>query len=148
MAEESERASLIWFMEQRFGIPAGDFSDCLLFKHRQSWWLLKKKASVPIPCSLKVGMVGLKAFQKVGAYTKPTTRLIQCLGRRATRSVRNLTEEELRILMNKGSIDEPNWEIEDGYVILQFGAYVLGLGLLVRGKILSQIPRKDLPFYK
>lgn len=136
------------FMEQRFGIPASDFDDTLFFSHRQSWWVLKKSSSITVPGALKVDMVGLKAFQKVGSFIKPTTRLIQVFGRRAKKATRNLTEKELRTLVRDGAIDFPECGLENGYVILCFEKYVLGLGLLIRGRLTSQIPRKDLPFYK
>ena len=135
-------------MEERFGIPASDFEDSLLFRHQQSWWLLKKSATIPVPGALKVSMVGMKAFQKVGTFLKPTTRLIQVLGRRATKSSMKLTEKELQTLLRQGAIELPDSGLEDGYVILCFEEEVLGLGLLIRGKLKSQIPRKDLPFYQ
>ena len=147
LAEEGERACLIVYMEERFGIPASDFDDSLLFRHQQSWWLLKKSASIPTPGALKVSMVGMKAFQKVGTFIKPTTRLIQIFGRRATKSSLNLREEELQTLVRQGTIELPDSGLEDGYVILCFEERVLGLGLLIRGKLKSQLPRKDLPFY-
>ena len=37
-------------------------------------------------------------------------------------------------------------DIEDGYVILSFEGDILGLGLLIEGKILSQIPRNEFHF--
>ena len=135
-------------MEERFGIPASEFGNTLLFRHRQSWWLLKKGSSAAVPGTLKVSMVGLKAFQKVGAFIKPTTRLIQVLGPRATRSIVNLSGSELRTLVNEGAVDSPCCRGEDGYVILCLENYALGLGLQIRGRLLSQIPRKDLAFYK
>ena len=148
MAEKGERASLISYMEERFAIPASDFDETLLFRHQQSWWLLKKSPSIPVPGALKVNMVGMKAFQKVGAFIKPTTRLIQVFGRRAKKSIVKLTEEELQPLLREGTIELPDSGLEDGYVILCFEEEVLGLGLLIRGKLKSQIPRKDLPFYR
>jgi NOL1/NOP2/fmu family ribosome biogenesis protein len=147
LEEESERAGLISLMEHRFGIPASNFEDSLLFRHQQSWWLFKKSPSIPIPGALKIEMVGLKAFQKVGAYIKPTTRLIQVFGRNAKKSNWKLTEKELKALVKEGVIDVPALGMEDGYVILWFEEYVLGMGLLIRGRLKSQIPRKDLPFY-
>jgi NOL1/NOP2/fmu family ribosome biogenesis protein len=134
-------------MEERFGIPASDFDESLVFRHQQTWWLLKKSSSIPLPRALKISMVGMKAFQKVGAFIKPTTRLIQVLGPRATKSIRKLAEKELQALLREGEINLPHGGLEDGYVILCFEDLVLGLGLLIRGKLKSQIPRKDLPFY-
>jgi len=134
-------------MEARFGIPASDFKDSMLFKHRQSWWFLKKSPSTPLPCGLKVDMVGMKAFQKVGAFIKPTTRLIQAFGAKATKSKVGLSGTELQSLLRKGAVELAPSDIEDGYVILCLGDYVLGLGLLIGGKLKSQIPRKDLKYY-
>lgn len=37
-------------------------------------------------------------------------------------------------------------DMEDGYVILSFEGCILGLGLLIDGRIHSQIPRKELSF--
>ena len=148
LAEEGDRVSLLSYMEKRFGIPAADFEDTLLFKHQQSWWLLKKSPFIPLPGGLKVSMVGMKAFQKVGAFIKPTTRLIQVFGRRATKSRRKLTEKELQALVREGEFNLPQSEVEDGYVILSLEDQVLGLGLQIHGKLKSQIPRKDLHFYK
>lgn len=135
-------------MEERFAVPASDFDDTLFFRHKQSWWLLKKSPSIPLPGSLKVDMVGMKAFEKVGAFIKPTTRLIQVFGSRATKSVRDLTAEELRTLLAEGVLALPDSPLENGYVILRYESCVLGLGLLVRQRLKSQIPRKDLPFYE
>ena len=92
-------------------------------------------------------MVGMKAFQKVGAFVKPTTRFIQAIGSRATRSRLDLGEEGLQELLKKGTVDLPNTDLKEGYVILCRGDYVLGLGLYIRGRLKSQIPRKHLKYY-
>jgi len=134
-------------MEERFGIPVSEFQDGLLFTHQQSWWFLKKSPSTPLPSRLKVHMVGLKAFQKVGAFVKPTTRLIQALGPRATKSRLDLSADQLQSLLAQGTMDLPASDLEDGYVILCLGDYVLGPGLFIRGKLQSQIPRKHLKYY-
>jgi NOL1/NOP2/fmu family ribosome biogenesis protein len=134
-------------MEDRFGIPTSEFHGCVFFRHQQSWWMVKNTSGAPLPRRLKVTMVGLKAFQKVGSFIKPTTRLIQALGPRATKSRFDLSEDQLKSLLGKGIMDFEFPALEDGYVILRLGGYVLGLGLLVRGKLKSQLPRKDRSFY-
>jgi hypothetical protein len=92
-------------------------------------------------------MAGLKVFQKVGAFVKPTTRFIQAVGSRATKCRVALSEEDVNRLLKRGSMDFAGSGLKDGYVILCLGEYVLGLGLLIRGKLLSQIPRKHLGYY-
>lgn len=93
-------------------------------------------------------MVGMKAFQKVGAFIKPTTRFTQAFGSKATKSRVDLSGPQVQSLLRKGAMElEGGRGLEDGYVILCLGDYVLGLGLLIRGKLISQIPRKHLPYY-
>jgi hypothetical protein len=147
LAEDDERLFLVRYMEDRFGIPVSDFHDCVFFKHQQSWWIVKNRSNTSLPHRLKVNMVGLKSFQKVGAFIKPTTRLIQALGARATKSRLDLTENELKSLLRKGGMDFVSSDLEDGYVILCLGCYVLGLGLYLRGELKPQLPRKHLTFY-
>jgi hypothetical protein len=65
-----KRAFLVRYMEDRFGIPTSEFHDCVFFKHQQSWWMVKNTSGAPLPRRLKVTMVGLKAFQKVGSFHK------------------------------------------------------------------------------
>jgi len=88
-------------------------------------------------------MTGLKAFQTVGRYVKPTTRLIQLFGRHALRNKVDISSEDVNKLAKGGHISS-DMEINNGYIILSFKAAVIGLGLLIEGRITSQIPRRDL----
>lgn len=95
--------------------------------------------------NLKVGMVGLRAFQKVGKYVKPSTRMIQIFGKAATKGRYDLEEDELQSLLAGEAIPSGS-DLENGYVILSLKGHILGLGLLIDGAIRSQIPRKELRF--
>ncbi len=93
---------------------------------------------------LKTSKVGLRAFQKIGEFVKPTTRFIQIFGNAATRAKIEIDEKQLlRLTAGEGlSFD---LELGNGYVILTLkGGQILGLGLLIDGRVRSQIPRKEL----
>lgn len=92
---------------------------------------------------LKVWKTGLKAFQRVGAFLKPTTKMIQVFGAAATRARFDLSEQDIASLL-EGKELPGDPEMANGYVILAARGYVLGLGLLIDGKIRSQLPRKSL----
>jgi len=130
------------YMETRFGIPRASFDDYLFFEKSKSWWLLIRSAHLQKSASLKISSYGMKAFQKVGQFVKPTTRMIQVFADRATRSVVNISENDLfRLLAGQGvEVAEP---IQDGYVILSLGGHALGLGLCIRGWVRSQIRVKE-----
>jgi NOL1/NOP2/fmu family ribosome biogenesis protein len=132
-------------MEDRFGIPRYLFEDYCLFKRKGSWWLLRRSEHLREASRFKVTETGLRAFEKVGAFIKPTTRLIQIFGRFAGRAVIGVTRDELRGLVN-GQIMDTNTAIPNGYVILTMGGRPLGLALLVNGRLRLEIRRSELSF--
>lgn len=94
---------------------------------------------------LKVSITGLRAFQRINAFIKPTTRFIQLFGHLATKSRMDIDTEQLARL-SAGDRLPVDLGIDDGYVILFMNEQPLGLGLLIDGKLHSQIPRKELNF--
>ena len=86
----------------------------------------------------------MKAFQKVGQFLKPTTRIIQLFGPHATRAKIMISEEDLLELQKGNYLDRP-LDMDNGYVILCLDENrVLGLGLYVNGRISTQISKKAL----
>jgi len=129
-------------MEGRFGIPYTVFDDYFLFERQKSWWLFRKSVFISVACRLKVSMVGMKAFQRINNFVKPTTKMIRIFGGDATRARLSISEGQLQTLA-KGQPLPVKLEIENGYVILDFKSHVLGLGLLIDGTVRSQIPKKE-----
>ena len=85
----------------------------------------------------------MKAFQRVGQFIKPTTRAIQVFGILATKAVVHLQEGQLQHLLNSKDLFVDT-TLEDGYVILALGGHVLGLGLMIKGRVRLQIRKSDL----
>jgi NOL1/NOP2/fmu family ribosome biogenesis protein len=95
-----------------------------------------------LPVRLKVSQVGLKAFDKVGKYLKPTTRMIQIFGHDATKGVCHLSGDEFENLL-RGEPVEVDGTMEEGFVVLRLREHVLGVGLLMQGKITSRIRQSE-----
>ena len=119
------------------------FDDYLLFRKKRSWWLLKDSPLLVRASELKVRMVGMKAFQKIGDYVKPTTRLIQAIGHMANRAILDIHEEDLQHMAG-GEPFPADMGIDNGYVIISLKGSILGLGLLIDGAVRSQIPREEI----
>jgi NOL1/NOP2/fmu family ribosome biogenesis protein len=120
------------------------FNDYLLFKGTAGWWLMKNESSVMAASELKVVKCGLKAFQKIGHFVKPTTRMIQIFGHTASRARFEIEATELSRLI-AGEEIPVNTDLDTGYVILGLrGDIILGLGFLIHGKIRSQLPLKQI----
>jgi len=93
---------------------------------------------------LKISKSGLRAFHKVGGFIKPTTRLIQKFGSYATRARVEIKSAQLECLLGGESIPLDS-DLDKGYVILTLGNdQILGLGLLINGRIRSQLPKKEI----
>ena len=145
LAGEDDRQHLFSYMERRFGISQNVFDGYLLFKRQRSWWLLINSPFLQSASRLKVARAGLRAFQRIGKFVKPSTRMIQVFGSLATKARVEIDEAQLKKLVG-GETLHVDLEIEDGYVILLFAGHILGLGLLIGGRILSQIPRNEISF--
>ncbi|MCP4666800.1 MAG: hypothetical protein GY849_10575, partial [Deltaproteobacteria bacterium] len=99
MAGKDERRRLLSSLEVRFGIPENVFDHYFLFKGKKSWSLLKNIPHGTPASQLKVAKAGMRAFQKVGAFVKPTTRMIQIFGHYATRGKLEIDESQLSRLL-------------------------------------------------
>lgn len=144
MAEEDDRHRLFSFLEDRFGIPEELFDDYVLFERKKSWSIMKSSALFASAAQLKVSRVGLKAFHKVGAFIKPTTRIIQMFGHAATKARLEIDGNQLQCLVSNQDLPM-ELNLEKGYVILSLDRdIILGLGFYGHGKVKSQIPRKEL----
>jgi len=131
-------------MENRFGIPKTFFDDYLLFERKKSWVLIKNATQIAWASQLKVSKVGIKAFQRVGNFVKPTTRFIQTFGRFASKGKLQINMEQLQTLLKGGEIPV-DLKLDNGYVILSTEEdRVIGLGFLINSKIRSQLPKKEI----
>lgn len=91
---------------------------------------------------LKVSKVGLRAFHRVGAFIRPSTKLVQLFGSHAVRCVVHLEMLEVARLL-AGERIPVDFSCDKGYVILCLGASpVLGLGFFKDGFVTSQLPGK------
>jgi NOL1/NOP2/fmu family ribosome biogenesis protein len=144
LANPAERDLLLAYLEDRFGIERGEFEGFLFFRKKKSWWICRNTTLLVSVSHLKISRMGMKAFQKVGQFLKPSTRFIQMFGCSATRAALVISEAQLlRIL--EGKHLPLDLDVDQGYVILRLDEkQVVGLGLYVKGSVRCQISRKAL----
>ena len=86
---------------------------------------------------------GLRAFERVGRFVKPTTRMIQVFGRAATTAIIDIDYREFQRLLGGDALPF-SLDIENGYVIVTLDGHVVGLGLYINGLLFSQIRKSEL----
>lgn len=126
-------------------MPEETFDDYSILYKGKCYWFLRRSPCVDRVADLKAVAVGMRAFQELGGFIKPTTRMIQFFGHRAEKAVLNINETTLRRLIC-GEHIQTEMEIENGYVILSLDSMALGLGLLINGLVRSQLPEKEVRF--
>jgi NOL1/NOP2/fmu family ribosome biogenesis protein len=142
LAEEADQHFLFSYLEDRFGISRNVFNGYWVFRKNKSWWLLSRSPYLRQCTGLKVSRVGLRAFQQVGGYVKPSTRVVQLLAAQVTKGRFEIHELQLHRLLAGETIPFET-TLENGYVILALRDHVLGVGLLIDGKVRSQIPKSQ-----
>lgn len=132
-------------MDERFGISPSVFDEYLLYEKKNTYWFVRKSPLISGLGHLKIKRLGIKTFQKVGSFMKPTTRMIQYFGRHAAKAVFNIDLNMLRGIVS-GEYIPVDTDMENGYIILLFKGQILGLGLLINGTVRSQLPSQDVKF--
>ncbi len=137
---ETPRRAILSYFETRFGIPYDAFEPFALLDRGKVYVLLSRLAPVEAICSLKLQNAGLPILRIMPTHLKPTTAAIQRFGPHATNHIVNMTADQVRQLLQAGTMtyDAP---LEPGYVILRQEGHVLGCGLLTPGQLRSLIPK-------
>ena len=141
LLDGSEKETLLGYLEERFGIPTEVFEEYCWFKREKTWWMVRASPLLEKAAALRITLVGLRAFTKIGGFIKPTTRMIQVFGKHATKSRLEVGMEDVRRLL-AGETLRVETEQGNGYVILSHKGDVLGLGLLLNNLVRSQLPRQ------
>ena len=71
---------------------------------------------------------------------KPTTFAMQVLGGQSTRNVVDLDDEQAKLLINGGNL-HTDVEADNGFVLIRWRGFVVGVGFYKRPVLKSQIPR-------
>jgi NOL1/NOP2/fmu family ribosome biogenesis protein len=141
LLDESEEEALLGYLDERFGIPPEVFEDYFWFKREKTWWMVRASRLIEKASTLKISLVGLRAFTKIGEFIKPTTRMIQVFGKHAVKSRLEVGKNDLRRLLAGETLPIESRQ-ENGYVILSHGGDIIGLGLLLNNLVRSQLPRQ------
>lgn len=125
-------------LSERFGIPI-EVSEWLEAHEEQ------ETVFVGTPEVMRFDAVrpmrrGIRLARVYPYSVKPTTFGMQVLGEQATRNVIALTDEQAKLLINGGSMSLEA-DTDNGFVLLRWRGFVVGVGFYKRPVLKSQIPR-------
>jgi NOL1/NOP2/fmu family ribosome biogenesis protein len=138
--EGAERSHLLGFLQTRFGIPESVFANHHLLRRGSTVWLLSKDDRLMNLASLPVKSVGLPLLRQAKMHLKPTTAALQLFGVYADKNIVSLAQDQLQDLVEKKEI-KGEFGISPGYVIIATETIIIGCGLSLPGRLISQFPR-------
>ncbi len=103
-------------------------------------WLLTKDERLPALASLRVETVGLPVLRRVKKRFKPTSAALQLFGKHATKNIVGLAPVQLKELVEKNEIKD-DFPVSPGYVIVSTETVIVGCGLYLPDRLISQFPR-------
>jgi NOL1/NOP2/fmu family ribosome biogenesis protein len=123
---------------RRFGIPDKVFSGLEVMEEQETVF-------VGTPDVMEFDAVrpmrrGLRMCRVFPHSVKPTTWAMQVLAKDATRNCIDLTKEQASAIINGGELDIESGA-SDGFVLLRWNGFVVGIGLYKRPRLKSQVPR-------
>lgn len=134
-----ETHSVLRYLEERFGIPAGVLEGHRLFRRGGYVWAVRPEAA-DLCGELRVAGGGLRLVREMGpGRYKPATRGIQAFGGRACRNVLDVQDGQLRALIQGQALPAP--EGMRGFILVRWKGQVLGVALVRNGQIQGQFPR-------
>jgi NOL1/NOP2/fmu family ribosome biogenesis protein len=135
------RRKVLDYLEERFGIDKNIFNDYVFVKKGKKIWITnndvvsRKYKDIPIE---SIGMVFIR-LQKNGM--KITTSTAQIFGKHAKKNVIQLSKTQAHDVLQGFNLQNIQTNAEDGYVIMKYSDYVLGIGLKRGSFIMNMIPK-------
>lgn len=125
-------------LRQRFGIPERAFAGLEALEEQDTVF-------VGTPAVMEFDEVrplrrGLRLCRVFPHSVKPTTWAMQALAAQATRNTIELTREQAGTIINGGEL-ELDTDADDGFVLLRWNGFPVGVGLYRRPRLKSQMPR-------
>lgn len=131
-----------YFLE-RFGVPPEVLARFSWVRRGHTTYALSADHGDKEPTrGLQVVSAGLPFARKVGKYLKPTSAALRLLEAWITRNRVELAPAQALELIRQGQISLDHG-LSEGYVLVESSGLALGCALALRGRIKSQIPRRE-----
>jgi len=140
VSPEGTKEKVFSYLEERFGLGRSLFDDYGLYMASKGRIYLGPRRVPDLP---KIATIGLLVARVTGAV-KPSTNLLQALGKQVTRNIVDATREQA-IVYARGTDFKPDSSavsgITDGYVLVRYEGASLGCGLLQKGMVKNMLPK-------
>jgi NOL1/NOP2/fmu family ribosome biogenesis protein len=123
------------YFRERFGIEESSFDDYGLYMGSKGRVFLGPKTLIDKPPIVAPGIL----IARISETIKPTSNFIQMFAHLAKRNVAAVSKEQAKDFVRGGDLECD--EGSDGYVIVRYGDWPLGCGLLKGKTIKNLLPK-------
>ena len=136
-----ERKELFEFFEQRFGIGRQEFEGLEFYEKSKGRVFAINKDAFDFLDKVKTVSAGL-LFARKHATIKPSSNIIQIFGKRATRNILVIDKEQAKSYIRGFDLEvEDKGNCANGYVIVKYKDYPLGIGLLKENTLKNMLQK-------
>ncbi len=136
-----DKEEIFSYLEERFGIGRKEFGDLEFFERSKGRIFALDKGSVEFLDKVKPISFGLLFGRKHAAF-KPSSVIIQIFGQKATKNILILDKDQTKEYIQGADLEiKDKSDCTDGYVILKYKNYPLGVGLLKENKLKNMLQK-------
>ena len=129
------------YLEERFGVTREIFKDLEFFEKSKGRVFALNRGSAGFLDKVKPISFGLLFGRKHAAF-KPSSVIIQIFGKAATKNVCAVDNQQAKDYISGLDLDVKGaGNCTDGYVILKYKDYPLGIGLLKNGRLKNMLQK-------
>ena len=137
-----DRKELFSYFEERFGIDRKEFENLEFYEKSKGRIYSVNKPAFKLLESVNRPISAGLLFARMSAAFKPTSVIIQIFGRYAKKNILDLDVEEAKTYISGLDLEMQNTgNCTDGYVIVRYNDYSLGIGLLKAGKLKNMLQK-------
>lgn len=139
-----EKKSMLFYLEERFGLTKEVFKGQGLFKTQQKIYITTS-ACLQNPLFKEAETAGLAILRPNGVL-KPTTDALQLFGKHAKKNTMGLSKEYAERFIRGEDLElsectKEEQSLEAGYVIIKYNEHILGCANLKKGKLKNMLPK-------
>ncbi|MBD3210779.1 hypothetical protein GF318_05340 [Candidatus Micrarchaeota archaeon] len=131
------KKEILHYFRERFGIPPSCFQTFSLYAASRGRIYVGPETTIPRPEPVSVGILAART----GNAIKPTTAILQLLGRHATRNIVRISRKDAEKFAGGQDLKAGETEATEGYVLVSYQDTPLGCGFLKGGTVRSMIPK-------
>lgn len=130
--------NILKYFKEEFGIEEDLFSNYEFYQYKNRIYLMTKEVK-EFQCE-EILRKGIRIARLVRDGIKPTIDACQIFGRYAKKNIIYLNEEEVKKILSGQDLNL-GLDMSDGYKILFYKDYPLGIGYYRNKRLKNQIPR-------